>query len=255
MTAALAVVIAVLAFATAAISGVFGMAGGLLLLGALGFLMSVPEAMALHGLIQAASNGSRAAFLVRHVRWRILGLYAIGSIVAGAALAGVAFTPNKTALYILLGLVPLLAWVPKERLNVDAGKPVQAVLCGLLVTGLNIAAGVAGPLLDVFFVRSTLGRREVVATKAATQVIAHGVKIAYYGLALLATAPGRMSEVGMLFLLSLPFTLAGTWAGSRLLERFSDDGFRRWTRRLVTAIGAAYLIRGGMLLFASWQPG
>jgi uncharacterized membrane protein YfcA len=240
--------ILLLAFVTAAISGVFGMAGGLLLMGALGFLMSVPQAMALHGMIQAASNGSRAAFLARHVLWRVLGLYVIGSLIAGGALAGVAFVPSKAALYLLLGLVPLLAWMPKERLHLDASRPAQAVLCGFLVTGLNVAAGVAGPLLDVFFVRSDLGRREVVATKAATQVIAHGVKIAYYGVALLATAPGQATDVGKLFLLSLPFTFAGTWAGSRLLERFSDDGFRRWTRRLVTAIGAVYLVRGGLLL-------
>jgi uncharacterized membrane protein YfcA len=241
-------IIILLAFVTALISGVFGMAGGLLLMGALGFLMSVPEAMALHGLIQAASNGSRAAFLLAHVQWRILGLYVVGSLVAAAAFAGIAYAPSKAALYLLLGAVPLLAWLPKERLHLDAGRPVQAVLCGLLVTGLNVAAGVAGPLLDVFFVRSALGRREVVATKAATQVVAHAVKIAYYGAALAATAPEAARAVGGWFLLALPFTLAGTWAGAKLLTRFSDEGFRRWTRRIVTVIGAAYLVRGVMLL-------
>jgi uncharacterized membrane protein YfcA len=240
--------IILLAFATALVSGVFGMAGGLVLMGALGFLMSVPEAMTLHGLIQAASNGSRAAFLVRHVQWRILGLYVAGSLVVGAALAGVAYAPSKAALYLLLGAVPLVTWLPKERLHLDASRPLQAILCGGLVTGLNVVAGVAGPLLDVFFVRSALGRHEVVATKAATQVVAHAVKIAFYGVALLGAAPDAARAVGGWFLLALPFTFAGTWAGARLLARFSDEGFRRWTRRIVTVIGALYLVRGVMLL-------
>jgi uncharacterized membrane protein YfcA len=240
-----------IAFVTALISGVFGMAGGLLLMGALGFLMSVPEAMALHGLIQAASNGSRAALLVRHVRWRILGLYLVGSLAAAAAFAGIAYAPSKAVLYMLLGAVPFIAWLPKERLHLDASKPIHAVLCGLLVTGLNVAAGVAGPLLDVFFVRSSLSRREVVATKAATQVVAHAIKIGYYGGALIATAPAAAGGVGRLFLIALPFTLAGTWAGARLLDRMSDDGFRRATRIIVTAIGVVYLVRGALLL-AGW---
>lgn len=246
--AAIVVLVLIVAFATALISGVFGMAGGLVLMGALGFVLEVPEAMALHGLIQAASNGSRAAFLIAHVRWRILGVYVLGAAVAAAGFAAVSFAPSKAALYLLLGAVPLITWLPASMLRLDAARGPHAALCGLLVTALNVAAGVAGPLLDVFFVRSVLDRRSVVATKAATQVVAHGVKIAYYGGALAVAAPEAASRVVALFAFALPLTLAGTWFGSRLLDRFSDMGFRTWTRRIVTAIGAVYLVRGVMLL-------
>ena len=50
-----------------------------------------------------------------------------------------------------------------------------------LVSNFALIAGVAGPLLDVFFVRSTIDRRAVVATKAATQAISHTLKVGYYG--------------------------------------------------------------------------
>ena len=46
--------------ATAFLSGMFGMAGGLILIGVLLALMPVPEAMALHAVTQMASNGWRA---------------------------------------------------------------------------------------------------------------------------------------------------------------------------------------------------
>ena len=239
------------AFATALISGVFGMAGGLVLMGALGLVFTVPEAMMLHGLIQSAANGSRAAFLIRHVDWRIFGFIGVGSLLAALVFALLTYAPSKGVLYLILGLVPAFSWLPKERLDLDASRPAQAVLCGLAVTGLNVASGVSGPLLDVFFVRGPLGRHAIVATKAAVTVFAHLVKLAYYGAPLLAagaTGDAVLERVGVLFLAALPFTLAGTWLGGRLLERFSDADFRRWTRRLVTAIGAVYVVQGVALL-------
>jgi uncharacterized membrane protein YfcA len=250
MTAGLAALVAGLAFVTALLSGALGMAGGLLLMGALGLLFPVPEAMALHGLMQGASNGSRAAVLLPHVQWRVFAWFALGAAAAAGGFAALTFVPSKAALYLVLGLVPIVTWLPKDRLNLDAARPLHAVFCGVLTAGLNIASGVSGPLLDVFFVRTTLGRHAIVATKAAVTVLAHALKLAYYGGPLLATAPESARTVGWLFLISLPFTVAGTWAGSRLLERFSDDGFRRWTRRIVTGIGAVYLVRGGLLIAA-----
>jgi len=245
-----ALIIIVTAFVTALVSGVFGMAGGLMLLGVLAVFLPASHAMALHGMIQAASNGSRAALLARHIVWPIMGIYLLGTACAAGLLAFVALQTSKAQLFLLLGAVPLLVWIPKKRLHLDAERPLHAFICGVAVTGLNVVAGVAGPLLDVFFVRSTLGRREVVATKAATQVVAHAVKIVYYGAPLALGATDAARDLGLLFVLALPFTFAGTWAGGHFLKRFSDAGFRTWTRRIVTVIGAIYMARGVMLLMA-----
>jgi len=78
-------IIIVAAFVTALVSGVFGMAGGLLLLGVLAAYLPAAQAMALHGMIQAASNGSRAALLARHIVWPIMGFYLIGTACAAAS--------------------------------------------------------------------------------------------------------------------------------------------------------------------------
>jgi uncharacterized protein len=53
--------------ATSIISGVLSMAGGMILMGVFGFLLSVPAAMVLHGIAQTFSNGSRVWLYRRYI--------------------------------------------------------------------------------------------------------------------------------------------------------------------------------------------
>ena len=72
-------------FATSMLSGLLGMAGGMILMAILVSLMSVPGAMIVHGVVQATSNGSRAWFLRAHIRWRVLPPYLLGAAATLAA--------------------------------------------------------------------------------------------------------------------------------------------------------------------------
>lgn len=231
--------------ATAFISGIFGMAGGLILMGVLALLLPVSAAMVTHGAIQSVSNGWRAVLWRRFINWRVLAIYLVGSVMAFALLIGLAFEISKPWLFILLGLVPGLIWLPRKRLTLDARKPLHAIFCGFSVTGLNIAAGVSGPLLDIFFVADGMDRREIVATKAATQVAAHFAKIAFYITPALAT--GTFTDWPWL-LAAAPLAIIGTTLGARLLAVMSDADFRKYTKWIVTGVGAVYVIRGILLL-------
>jgi uncharacterized membrane protein YfcA len=175
---------------TATLSGVLGMAGGLLLMGVLLLVLPTAVAFVVHGLLQLVANGWRAVLHRRHVRWRVIAWYAVGSAVAAGLLAALSWIPSKPVIYLALGLVPALVWLPRSWLALDITRPPQAVIAGLLTTGVNLVAGVAGPLLDVFFVRTELGRHAVVATKAATQALAHLAKVAVYGAAISTGGPG-----------------------------------------------------------------
>lgn len=231
--------------ATAFISGIFGMAGGLILMGVLALLLPVSAAMVTHGVIQSVSNGWRAILWRRFINWRILAIYLAGALAAFALLIGLAFELSKPWLFILLGLVPALIWIPKKRLALDARKPVHAVVCGFAVTGLNIVAGVSGPLLDIFFVADGMDRRTIVATKAATQVAAHAAKIAFYLMP--AIAVGAFTQWPWL-LAAAPLAILGTTLGARVLALMSDADFRKYTKWIVTGVGAIYVIRGVILL-------
>jgi uncharacterized protein len=242
MSSIAALFIILLAFATATLSGVFGMAGGLVLMGGLALVLPVSAAFVTHGVPQLVANGWRAVLHRKHVRWDIVGWYALASALAGALAALFALAPSKPVLFLLLGLVPGLTWLPQDRLKLDAARPAQAFLSGLMVTGLNLTAGVAGPLLDIFFIRTELTRHAIVATKAATQVFAHLAKILVYGAPLLAT-PSKDMPPWWLFAAAIPLSIAGTWVGGQILERMSDVNFKRWTRYIVTGIGGLYLIQ------------
>ncbi|MEW5684532.1 MAG: sulfite exporter TauE/SafE family protein [Pseudomonadota bacterium] len=247
MTLLSAAFVVAMAFVTATLSGVFGMAGGLVLMGALAFVLPVQAAFVTHGILQLVANGWRAVLHRKHVRWDIVGWYALASAIAGVAVWLLTFTPSKPLLFLLLGLVPFLTWLPQRWINLDAARPAQAFVSGLSVTGLNLTAGVAGPLLDIFFVRTELTRHAIVATKAATQVFAHLAKILVYGAPLFA-AGGAGAPPAWVFVLAIPLSMLGTATGGLILDRITDVDFKRWTRWIVTGVGVTYLVRAAQLL-------
>jgi uncharacterized membrane protein YfcA len=232
--------IVVMAFLTAALSGVFGMAGGLLLKGALALVLPVSATFVVHGVFQLVANGWRAIIHRQHVNLRIVAVYALGAFTAGALVGLVVYEPTRATLFLLMGLAPLLVWLPQGWVKVDASRPPQAFVCGVSVTGMNLTAGVAGPLLDVFFVRTALTRHQIVATKAATQVFSHLMKIAVYGAPLFATG-GKGVPPLWVFALAIPLSMLGTVAGGFVLNRLSDVDFKRYLRLILTVIGAVYL--------------
>jgi uncharacterized membrane protein YfcA len=240
----------VVSFLTAVLTGVFGLAGGLVLMGALALVLPVSAAFVTHGLVQIVANASRAILHWRHVRWRVTGFYAAGSLMAGGLVALIRYSPSKPLLYLMLGLVPALVWLPKDRLRLDASRPLDAVLCGLSVTGLNLIAGVAGPMLDVFFVKTAMTRHEIVATKASTQVFSHFAKVVIYGAPLLKLGTPGLPPVWF-FIAAAPLSIGGAVVGGWVLDRLTDARFREWTRWIITGIGGVYLIQAIRLWLGS----
>src|ERR1700758_412088 len=95
--------------ATAFLSGLFGMAGGLILIGVLLALMPLPTAMVLHAITQMASNGW-GAFLGRaHIRRRAGLLYLIGCGLALGLWSLTRYVPNKPIALLMLGVTPFMA--------------------------------------------------------------------------------------------------------------------------------------------------
>lgn len=241
------ILLLLLVLLTATVSGVFGMAGGLMLMGGLTLAMPVSAAMVTHGAVQFVSNGWRAVLHRAHISWPIIAYYGAGSALAAGALALVTYAPTKAWVYLLLGLVPGLAWLPKKRFALDAAKPAHAVACGLTVTGLNVLAGVSGPLLDVFFVRTAMTRHAIVATKAATQAFSHTVKMIFYGAPMLGAVAASGLPPWWFFAIAAPLAMIGAWLGGKVLDRMSDVNFLKWTRWIVTGLGVIYLIQAAQL--------
>ena len=243
MSSVSALVILVTVLVSAFISGIFGMAGGLILMGVLAAMLPVATAMIVHGAVQMVSNGYRAFLWRKYINWSVFGRYAIGAAAGFVALLAIAWRPEARAVYLFLGLTALLVWLPASWIRLDILKRGQAELAGFGVQALNTLGGVAGPLLDIFFVTTDMDRRAIVATKSVTQVLAHLVKIVFWGVPVIAAAGGGAFPPVWLFVLAVPLSMLGTTLGGKLLERMSDVDFKRAMKWLVTAIGAVMLLK------------
>jgi uncharacterized membrane protein YfcA len=229
---------------TSIISGIFGMAGGLILMLILGLMLPVQAAMVLHGITQFFSNGWRAVIWRRWIDWRIIGLYALGAAPAIIIPLIFVYVPDKGVMLLLLGLVPWAALAIPKRWALDATKASHAIACGFAVAGLQLIAGVAGPLLDTFFVRSKIDRRAVVATKATTQALSHTLKVGYYGVLV-----SQMPALGLdVYGAAIIAAVVGTTLAGPVLEKMSNENFRRWTKTIVLAIGSISVVQGLWLL-------
>jgi uncharacterized protein len=227
-------------FVTAVLSGVLGMAGGMILMAILVSTLSVSAAMMLHGAVQAASNGSRTLFLWRHVQWRVLPPYLLGAGLALALFAALALVPDAGVVLLLVGAMPFLARVTPRLDRLDMNRPLTATLCGALVTPAQLLAGASGPLLDLFYLNSTLTRHQIVASKAITQTLGHLLKIAYYGAII-----GDPDSVALwVYAAAVITAVLGTRVGTRLLDRLADETFRRVSGWVILAIATACIVQG-----------
>ncbi|MCY7389201.1 MAG: TSUP family transporter [Burkholderiales bacterium] len=243
--------IAVTVLITSFISGILGMAGGMILMGVLLALLPLPAAMMLHGITQMASNGWRAWLWRVHVNWRVFRGYALGALLALTAFIAVQIVVSKPVAYILLGLTPFVSFALPKRLALNVDHRGHPFLCGAVCTGLQLLAGVSGPLLDVFFVQSKLDRRGVVATKAMSQTLGHLIKILYFGGIAVMTVASTGVAAGLSFALMatcVALAFAGTSLSKTVLEKMSDANFRRWTQWTVMTMGVIYLASGLWLL-------
>ncbi len=230
--------------ATSILSGVVGMAGGMILMGILLMLMPVAAAMVLHAVTQIASNGWRAFLWRGHIEWRIIGGYALGSFAVFLLMKLVAVLPAKAVVYIAMGVTPFIVLALPMRFVPEITRRGAPVLCGAAVMFVQLLAGVAGNVLDVFFQRSQLDRKTVVATKAASQVLAHLQRAAFFGA---FAASGDIFPLWV-YAGSIAIAMTGASLAAMILHRITDDHFRRWSRAIILAVSLVYLAKGLWLL-------
>lgn len=245
MTAALMLTLTFTMLGTAFLSGIFGMAGGLILMGVLLWLLPVAEAMSLHAVTQIASNGWRGILWIAHVRWRPAAMFLAGCAIAFVAWSQLRYLPSKPVAYILLGLSPFLVRMAPRNLKPDPERLAHGVAYGAASMSLMLLAGVSGPLIDTYFLGGTLDRRQIVATKSVCQIACHGAKLAYFS-TLVEQAAGLDPVMAGL---AVAASMAGTTLARPILERLSDTQYRQWATHIITAVAAVFLLQGGVMLW------
>jgi uncharacterized membrane protein YfcA len=246
MTPLMVAALGLLMVGTAFLSGLFGMAGGLILIGVLLTLMPLPTAMVLHAITQMASNGWRALLWRAHIRWRPVAVYLIGCALALAVWSIARYVPEKPIALLLLGVTPFLARLTPAGLKPNPESLWQGSLYGSICMGLMLMTGVSGPLMDTFFLGGNFDRRSIVATKATCQVASHFTKLIYFG--------GIIDQAAtldpLLAAIAVAASMLGTTLARRILEAMSDLQFRTWANRLITTVASYYILYGGWLFLA-----
>src|SRR6187402_3487399 len=230
--------------ATAFLSGIFGMAGGLILIGVLLVIMPVPEAMMLHGVTQMASNGWRGLLWVKHVRWSAIGAYLAGCAAALLLWSLWRYVPSKAVALLLLGGAPFLVRLVPARFKPDPESIVQGSIYGVICMTLLLLTGVSGPLLDSFFLGGKLDRREIIATKAVCQIFGHAAKLLYFGAVIDQAASIDPIVAGLAIIASM----IGTSLAAKVLLAMTDRQYRSWANRIITAIAGYYVAHGTLLI-------
>ncbi|GIF46033.1 hypothetical protein DFJ67_5464 [Asanoa ferruginea] len=211
----------VAAFLLALLSAVAGFGGGALLLPVFTAIFGLRVAVPVLTLTQIASNGGRVWFNREHLRWHLIARFSVGAvplaIVGGLLLAHAPLEPLKRLLGVFL--IAVVLWRHLRR----QPKPPSdnAFIAVGAASGLGSALlGSVGPLTAPFFLAKGLTRAVFIGTEAACALLMHAAKIGAYGTANLLT--GRVLLLGAAL---TPATLAGAWAGKKVVARISDRVF------------------------------
>ena len=247
MTPLMIAALGALMVATAFLSGLFGMAGGMILIGVLLALMPLPTAMVLHAITQMASNGWRAFLWRAHISWRPVFVYFLGCAIALGLWSLIRYVPDKPIALLLLGATPFMARMLPSDIKPNPESVWQGAVYGSICMGLMLMTGVIGPLLDTYFLGGNMDRRGIIATKATCQVGSHLTKLIYFG--------GIIDQAAtlnpVLALVAVAASMLGATLSRRVLEAMSDQQFRRWANRLNTAVAGYYILYGGWLQVGS----
>jgi uncharacterized membrane protein YfcA len=237
------------AFATAILSAIVGMAGGMTLLSVMLLFLPPLAAIPLHGAIQLASNFSRTLIQREHARYDLLWRYGLPLLPMGALGLLVAQRLPERALEAAIGAFVLIAtWRPQWLAfgaRGAASTNARFTALGAASGFLNVTIGATGPLVAPFFLSLGLSRQAVIGTQAGVQALGHLAK-----LALFAGFGFAFREHAPLLLGASACAIAGTWVGSRLLDRISEAWFTRLYKGVLTALALQLVVGAGWALLA-----
>jgi uncharacterized membrane protein YfcA len=182
------IILIISAFLTSSISAVLGMGGGIILLGIMAIM--IPNGymvIALHGIIQLISNSTRTYVFREYLKKQLIKEFSIGALLGAALSALIIFlltkfygvnSANEIKIDFLKPIIGvfIIWYLFLKKENKDKKSNSFIKVGG--VSGLSsIFVGATGPLIAPFFLNSHLTKKNIIANKAACQMITHLTKI------------------------------------------------------------------------------
>ena len=231
------------AFITSSISAVLGMGGGIILLGIMAII--IPEGymvIALHGIIQLVSNTIRTYIFREHLKKDIVNQFSKGALL-GLSLSAILIvllmqlfnveSASQIRVEILKPLIGIfILWYLFFKKSKKTVKSKTFLPVGLISGLFTVFIGATGPLIAPFFLNNQLTKNNIIANKAACQMISHSGKIPLF---IFFFNVNYIDEYQIL----IPLTIAvflGTHFGKSILQFIPENIFRILFKTALTII-------------------
>ena len=243
------IILTLSALITSSISAVLGMGGGIILLGIMAII--IPEGymvIALHGVIQLSSNTTRTFVFREYLKKSIIRDFSLGTLI-GASISGilvfllVQFYEVESAREIKVDfLKPIIGFFIIWYLFLKGPKKekegVSFIKVGSISGLSSIFIGATGPLIAPFFLSNKLNKENIIANKAASQMITHLTKIPLF---MYFFQVNYISEYRILIPLIIAVYI-GTNLGKKILKFIPEKIFKVLFKVALTIIAVKLIV-------------
>ena len=243
------IILILASFITSSISAVLGMGGGIILLGIMAVI--IPEGymvIALHGMIQLASNTTRTFVFRKFIKKNLVKEFFIGAFIGvGISILIIILiiqifekqSANQIQAEFLKPLIgAFIIWYLFFKKSKKEKKTGSFTKVGTIAGISSIFIGAVGPLIAPFFLNKSLTKENIIANKAACQMITHFTKIPLF---IYLFDVNYIAESKVL----LPLIIAvfiGTNFGKKILSFIPEELFKKLFRIALFIIALRLII-------------
>lgn len=223
------------------LSAICGGGAGLMLIPVLGRILPVSQIPAAISIGTFVSSVSRTILFLKKIRWDIVRWFVPAALPAVWLGAYLLKFVNPLYLEIAMGLflISNLFVLLKKSAEIEpTGKSaIKLITVGFLAGFLSGLTGAVGLIFNKFYLQYGLTKEEIIATRAANELLLHLVKIILYFLFGLLSL--KVLAIGLIVALS---ALLSTWTMKWVLPKLSEMVFRK--------IGYAAMVFSGVLMLS-----
>lgn len=240
------IIIFSVAYVSFLLSAICGGGAGLILIPVLGLFLPIQFVPAALSIGTFTSSGSRLFVFFRYVRFDIVRWFlppAIGAVWLGAWLIkyiNPLFMEAFIGLFLMSNL-PILFRKEKVSEPQIELKSLNLSVIGFLAGFVSGITGAVGLLFNKFYLRSGMSKEEIVATRAANEILLHLIKLILYALFGLINSKSIILGAVVAFA-----ALVSTWSMKRVLSWIDEILFRKIGYFAMTVSGILLLTQSAI---------
>ncbi|MFM2285776.1 MAG: hypothetical protein RLZZ543_1273 [Bacteroidota bacterium] len=234
------ILVFILSYLAFSISAICGGGAGLLLLPLLGRTVAISQVPAALSIGTFSSSASRLLLFYKKINWGIVKYFVPAALPAVWLGAWLLRFINPLYLEIVLGIflvsnLPFIFRSTKGESLSEQPKNSLLLLIGFVAGFLSGLTGAVGLLFNRFYLRYGMSKEEIIATRAANEIVLHLFKLVLYGLFGLITS--NVIGVGIVVAIA---AISSSLSIRFILPLISENAFRK--------IGYSAMVVSGILL-------